>query len=180
MNKLLGAVAGLAAFAFASVASAASVVVSNDPLNLGGTVGVEFDIANNENGAVSANGVINLGPLVTWVIANPINLVTDNGALPRVENLVMSFYADAGLTVLVDSFALTDAAGVQILSTFAVNLAGLTAVWVAFSGNSVLTAGGTAANVNVDLSAIPVPAALPLLLSGLAGLGFAARRRKAA
>ncbi|MEO0399297.1 MAG: VPLPA-CTERM sorting domain-containing protein [Pseudomonadota bacterium] len=31
-----------------------------------------------------------------------------------------------------------------------------------------------------DISVVPVPAALPLLLSGIAGLGFASRRRKAA
>lgn len=37
-----------------------------------------------------------------------------------------------------------------------------------------------AINLNDDTGVIPVPAALPLLLSGLAGLGFAGRRRKQA
>lgn len=32
----------------------------------------------------------------------------------------------------------------------------------------------------IDVSEVPIPAALPLLLSGLAGLGFASRRRKSA
>lgn len=35
-------------------------------------------------------------------------------------------------------------------------------------------------SINATVSQIPVPAALPLLLSGLAGLGFVARRRRAA
>ncbi|MCK5749697.1 MAG: VPLPA-CTERM sorting domain-containing protein [Oricola sp.] len=34
--------------------------------------------------------------------------------------------------------------------------------------------------VSASVSEVPVPAALPLLLSGLAGLGFASRRKKAA
>lgn len=36
------------------------------------------------------------------------------------------------------------------------------------------------AGANVPVNAVPVPAALPLLLTGIAGLGFVARRRKAA
>ncbi|MBT8473467.1 MAG: VPLPA-CTERM sorting domain-containing protein [Marinicaulis sp.] len=33
---------------------------------------------------------------------------------------------------------------------------------------------------NIDFDAVPIPAALPLLISGLAGLGFASRRKKSA
>ena len=32
----------------------------------------------------------------------------------------------------------------------------------------------------MEISDVPIPAALPLLLSGLAGLGFASRRKKKA
>jgi len=39
-------------------------------------------------------------------------------------------------------------------------------------------AGFSIAQLTVNASEVPVPAALPLLLSGLAGLGFAARKRR--
>lgn len=47
--------------------------------------------------------------------------------------------------------------------------------------NAVFTGFGTntAEFLRAEISQVPVPAALPLLLSGLAGLGFASRRRKA-
>ena len=45
---------------------------------------------------------------------------------------------------------------------------------------TALTPGAGFTVARFDVSDVPVPAALPLLLSGLAGLGFASRRRKAA
>lgn len=41
------------------------------------------------------------------------------------------------------------------------------------------TGTNTAEFLRAEISQVPVPAALPLLLSGIAGLGFAGRRRKA-
>ena len=45
---------------------------------------------------------------------------------------------------------------------------------------TALTPGSGFTVARFDVSDVPVPAALPLLLSGLAGLGFASRRRKIA
>ena len=41
-----------------------------------------------------------------------------------------------------------------------------------------LTGSGAVDNLTFDVADIPVPGALPLLLSGIAGLGFAMRRKK--
>ena len=43
-----------------------------------------------------------------------------------------------------------------------------------------ITAGGGFAIAQFEISDVPVPPVLPLLLAGLAGLGFASRRRKTA
>ena len=43
---------------------------------------------------------------------------------------------------------------------------------------AVFDFGGSGAIGTFDIQEVPVPAALPLLLSGLAGIGFAGRRRK--
>jgi len=45
---------------------------------------------------------------------------------------------------------------------------------------AVFDFGGSGAIGTFDIQEVPVPAALPLLLSGLAGLGFARKRRKKA
>ena len=57
----------------------------------------------------------------------------------------------------------------------------LTTVFIGTSFKFVpTTIGGGFAIAQIDARAVPIPAALPLLLTGLAGLGFASRRRKKA
>lgn len=43
-----------------------------------------------------------------------------------------------------------------------------------------LTGSGAVDNLSFDVSDVPIPGALPLLLSGIAGLGFSMRRKKRA
>lgn len=42
-----------------------------------------------------------------------------------------------------------------------------------------LTGSGAIDNLTFDVADVPIPGAIPLLISGIAGLGFAARRKKA-
>lgn len=60
--------------------------------------------------------------------------------------------------------------GVRVLADAAIAISKIKINFMGISG----------AFENINLSEIPVPGALPLLLSGIAGLGFASRRRKKA
>jgi len=72
-----------------------------------------------------------------------------------------------------------------IASSIAGTNPGLVTATLAAGQTYYVKVGGTAQpgstyTVNVEASAIPVPGALPLLATGLVGLGFLTRRRKAA
>lgn len=60
--------------------------------------------------------------------------------------------------------------GVRVLADAAIAISKIKINFMGISG----------AFENINLSEVPVPGALPLLLSGIAGLGFASRRRKKA
>ena len=49
-----------------------------------------------------------------------------------------------------------------------------------FAPGTTFTGSGQRADINLELTAIPIPAALPLLLAGLAALGIVGRRRQSA
>lgn len=91
-------------------------------------------------------------------------------------DLVVSWYAAfANDSVLFNNVA----QGIDsTLTTYVLNLTGITSFTI--SGLIADTGAGywSADNVVYDTAAVPVPAALPLLLLALGGLGVAARRRR--
>ncbi len=87
--------------------------------------------------------------------------------------LALSFYiASASEEVTINGAPVTLTQG---LTTFSPNLIGVSSVTITgLSGGYFL-----ADNLEVELSAVPVPASLPLLAAGLAGLGLLRRRKSA-
>lgn len=100
---------------------------------------------------------------------------TDAGA-----NLIVTLFDDAGGTLFTYDFAAESMASVgdNEYYSFFTNVFGAGIAGVALA-TIELTGSGAIDNLTFD-AAIPVPAALPLLLSGIAGLGFAMRRKRAA
>ncbi|QIE57611.1 VPLPA-CTERM sorting domain-containing protein [Pikeienuella piscinae] len=114
------------------------------------------------------------------------------------------YYTDGGNTFVANSglvkesgsaqkgviFSLQDANGDELFSTgtLLTNItSGNAFLFGAGAGDYFLVVDGSqgpnrngAALYDLNISAVPVPAALPLLLTGIAGLGFMSRRRKAA
>lgn len=99
----------------------------------------------------------------------------ESGLVPSgFEDFTISFEQD-GMDL--GEFIVTDGNGFQILDAFLLNIASTSDIFfeiTAFAFND----GVTLPDYNIRLNAVPVPAALPLLASGLAGLFFASRRRK--
>ena len=89
------------------------------------------------------------------------NLINDSDLL---VNFVVSGGADA--TSGTDSFA-------NVVALFAAGLDDVTSLSFSF-------AGAQGSDFYIESLTVPVPGALPLLLSGIAGLGLAGRRKRAA
>ena len=180
MRNLLGAIAGLATLIFATSANA-TIVVNGGDLSTSSPTGVDFnnldgDIASGPDAEVDIDidGDVGLARV-------EVTVVEDAGdVLPNIEDLVVTILDDQDNVLAVGE--VTDSTGALNGSapfTFDVDLSGLTSFTIALSGTANPNVAGTNfPDVNVSISAIPVPAALPLLLSGIAGLGLASRRRK--
>lgn len=81
------------------------------------------------------------------------------------------------LLIAVNGGALTQYTFAQVA---ALAFANISSIRFAFDDANLRTTADQFYLSSLTVSQVPVPAALPLLLSGLAGLGFSARRRKTA
>jgi len=122
----------------------------------------------------SPNSDDNVGATMEWVriefddgpftVAN----VSFNGTIGGVQHLSLDNYAGGMVLVTTNLAAVT---AYTFAAAAATNFGAVS--WIRFDYMD------TEFYVS-SISDIPIPAALPLLLSGLAGLGFASRRRKSA
>lgn len=127
-------------------------------------------------------------------------IVFDFGAIAQFDSITLSlagFYDDiriygsnnaavaaitsGGLTAITSiSTLLASASGSGIEGFATIDLSGIASAYryliATIPGGS--GDGFRVKYISAEISDVPVPAALPLLLSGLAGLGFASRRRK--
>lgn len=196
MNKLLSVATGAAALCFAGAASAAPITFTegtgtvlndteNAEISAGSTVDINVQsLANDDTtGEFSFNGSF-LNLTGNDALGKATVLQFEPTDLASINNLSLNFSDGMGYT---QTFQITDANGNPIGLDgndvpFLLSIAtAATEIFFTFTGEAVASVtGNTLPGLQVSLSEVPIPGALPLLISGIAGLGFASRRRKRA
>ncbi|MEE9329941.1 MAG: VPLPA-CTERM sorting domain-containing protein [Parvularculaceae bacterium] len=105
-----------------------------------------------------------------------------------VENVSVDVYAAAGNSVTMTAYdsgglvlgAITSLAIATIGDSENIGLSGLGPIaYIIWEASSPFSSSVGIDNLTFDSSAVPLPAALPLFLAGLAGMGAASKRKKA-
>ena len=176
MKTLLAGLCVAAAIAVLSTAANAITVTTNGPIQ-NGTINIDandvytMEIGGDlvDNGGSASFGFTALTDLVS-IETNSLN--PTNGFLGAV--VTWSTGINGTGTVLGSISGAALAAGNElVLALMQGTTYWLTATWTDVNRN------GSNFDLRVETSPVPVPAALPLLASGLLGMGYLARRRKA-
>lgn len=91
-----------------------------------------------------------------------------------IMNLVIEFFQD-GMSL--GAFSITDGQGLIMAGadSFMFNLISTSDIMFNITGVAFRNSGAALADYDINLTAVPLPGALPLILAGIAGLGFASR-----
>ena len=112
------------------------------------------------------------GGMLSFMFDSLVDILSLNALdINNNESISFSFYDEDDNLISSTSNGATTTADNEYLE-FLFDVTGVKKLVVDLSGSGAID------DLVYDVSEVPVPAALPLLLSGLAGLGFAARRKR--
>ncbi len=195
MKSLLSAIAGAAALLAAPAAFATPIMftagtgevidgAATDVLGGGSFVNVNVqDISNGAGDSFSFGGAFENATVNDAAAAAFTVIAFEPTSLGSIANLVITFFAGE---MNEQSFMITDGSGAAINPVgsdvlFSLDLAGAgDLIDFVVTGDARPSIAGIDPGLQFQITEVPIPAALPLLLSGIAGLGFASRRRKQA
>lgn len=173
------ALAPFAAHAAAMCTGGTDCDVNGDTLDFGSPIAIQDE--NVEPGDYEAEGFFDIGIGVPGAQA-AVDVAFDEaigGVVPAgFSNLTIEFFQEGtslGAFLLTNDDGTTTAPALQ---SFVITFISDAMVDFEIDGVAFVNSGLSLPDYNINLSAIPIPGALPLLLSGLAGLAFATKRKR--